>query len=95
MKIKEIFPRGEFCLGRLIKEPNGSVILPDAVTVGTYEIAEVLRVGQGVKTDSGWIDSGIKESVKVLVFKERYDKVKTEAGELILFRMDDVSAIIN
>lgn len=93
--ITSVTPLGEFSVGRLVEnKTENSIALPDSANIDTYDLVKVLGVGDGVVYGSGFYSVKFQPGDLVLVYKTRYDKVKTSDGEVVVFRSSDVVAIV-
>jgi co-chaperonin GroES (HSP10) len=97
MNFKKVTPVGEFSLGKLMERKEiteGGLSLPSTINLMAYDILEVVERGDGVFYNQGWVPLPFAVGDKVLIFKDRYDKIKTKDGDMVLFRSNDISAIV-
>ncbi|MDR1255699.1 MAG: co-chaperone GroES [Puniceicoccales bacterium] len=93
---RKIKPLGNRVLVKKIEEPEqikGGIIIPDAAKEASQE-AEVIAVGSGRNDEGKVIEFEIKVGDRVLVSKYGGTEVKEGDETLVIFRQDDILAVI-
>jgi chaperonin GroES len=94
---KKIKPLGNRVLVKKIEEEEqikGGIIIPDAAKE-TSQQAEVIAVGSGKNDEGKIIEFEVKVGDRVLVSKYGGTEFKQGDETLVIFRQDDILAIIN
>ena len=88
-------PLGDRILVKRLEEEDkiGSIIVPDSAKEKSQK-AEVVAVGEGIKTDEGkLVPLEVKKGDKILIGKYAGTDIKIDGEEYIIMKQEDVMGI--
>ena len=88
-------PLGDRILVKRLEEEDkiGSIIVPDSAKEKSQK-AEVVAVGEGIKTDEGkLVPLEVKKGDKILIGKYAGTDIKIDGEECIIMKQEDIMGI--